>query len=216
MFDGLEYQGRTWDYFGFKLALDKRKGWYQLSIDEDRCIPSCLQKWPSKAWKDKAGLRHINIYFNNYESWAREHYTGLTEADRSLVKALLSTAPIVRELASKTEAHQEPESREIWDERIRRFIDYSENRSWKLEPEVEVIQTRPSSVTGMIAMMSMGEMGMMSMANETIVLANGIQASPKKWHQSLEEYLELASEPLEIWTLSGHEERGFLKCRMCS
>lgn len=168
-------------------------------------MPSCLEKWPSKAWKDKAGLRHVNIYFNNYESWAREQYTGLTDADRSLVKAMLSTAPIVRELAAKTEAHQEPESREIWDERIQRFIEYSETRSWKLEPEVEVVQTRPSSATDMVAMMSMGEMAMTSMAAGTVVLANGIQATPKNWHQSLEAHLELASEPLEAWTLSGHE-----------
>ena len=211
MFDGLEYQGRTWDYFGFKLALDKRKGWYQLSIDEDRCMPSCLEKWPSKAWKDKAGLRHVNIYFNNYESWAREQYAGLTDADRSLVKALLSTAPIVRELAAKTEAHQEPESREIWDERIERFIEYSESRSWKLESPVEVVQTQPSSAIDTGAMMSMGEMAMMSMAAEKVALANQVQVTPKNWHQSLEAHLELASEPLEAWTLSGHEGERILE-----
>ena len=127
------------------------------------------------------------------------------------MKVLLSTAPIVRDLASKTEAHQEPESREIWDERIKRFIQYSENRSWKLEPEVDVIQTQPSSAADAVAKVSMGEMTMTSMPTGTATLANGIQIAPKNWHQSLEEHLELASEPLEAWTLSGHEGERILE-----
>jgi hypothetical protein len=57
----------------------------------------------------------------------------------------------------------------------------------------------------MVAMMSMGEMAMMSMAAEKVALANQVQVTPKNWHQSLEAHLELASEPLEAWTLSGHE-----------
>ena len=205
MFDGLEYQGRRWDYFGFKFALDKRKGWYQLSVDEDRCVPSCFEKWPAKAWKDKAGVRHVNIYFNNYESWARDQYAGLTENDRNLIKALLSTAPIVRELALKTEAHREPESKEIWDERIARFVEYSESRSWKVEPQIEIVQTQPSSGTDAVSMMSMGGMSMMSMTSEKIALANEVRATTEEWAQSLEMHLELAAEPLEAWALSGHE-----------
>ena len=174
-------------------------------------MPSCLEKWPSKAWKDKAGLRHVSIFFNNYESWAREHYAGLTKNDRNLVKALLATAPIVRELASKTEAHREPESKKIWDERIQRFIGYSEKRSWRLEPEVEVIQTQLSSATDMVGMMSMGDMSMMSATTEKVAMANEIRATPKDWLEGLETHLELASEPLEAWALSGHEGERILE-----
>ena len=205
MLDGLEYQGRRWDYFGFKLALDERKRWYQLSIDEDRCEPSCLEKWPPTAWKDKSGLRHVNIYFNNYESWAREQYFGLTEKDRNLVKALLSTAPIIRDLVQQTKAHQEPDSKQVWDERMAKFVEYSESSNWKLEPPPGLVQTELSAKTDVTAMMSMGGMSTMSIGTERYANANVIRQTPAEWHQNLETYLVLASEPLESWTLSGHE-----------
>ena len=205
MFDGLGYRGQYWDYFGFELAVDTRKGWYQLTIHEDRCQPSCFEKWPAEVWKDKTGLRHLNVHLNNHESWAREQFDGLTKGDRELVKAILSTASVVRELARQTESHQEPGSKEIWDERILGFIDHAENASWRLDAKPSLVQSQLSSSVDINSISAIGQMSMMSLTSDTYDKVKQIQATPEDWHKSLETFLVLASEPIENWALSAYE-----------
>ena len=94
MFDGLEFNGRKWDYFGFSFAIDQNNRFnYLLSIKEQRCNPSCFKQWPSEAWEDKAGRRHVSVYLNNHEHWADEQYNGLGKED----SCLLYTSPSQRD-----------------------------------------------------------------------------------------------------------------------
>ena len=114
MFDGLSFKDRNWDYFGFKVVVDKKnKNSFQLVFDEDRCQPSCFTRWPSGAWTDKLGLRHSIVSFNNFEDWAQRQYSSLRTADKELVKAIISTMPRVREMVVNTQIHREPDSKDL-------------------------------------------------------------------------------------------------------
>lgn len=204
MFDGLEFGGRTWDYFGFSFAIDQHNRFnYLLSIKENRCNPACFKQWPSEAWKDKAERRHVSVYLNNHEHWADEQYNGLGKEDKDLVKALFSVLPQVADLVKQTEAHQEPGSKKIWIKRMAQFIDMADTSRWRLERQPKLVETDKAPS----ALIKESMMGMMSMSASGggYTLATAPRLTRDHWHMALEGQLTLAAEPLEAWGLSVNE-----------
>ena len=207
MFDGLSFKDRTWEYFGFKVVVDtKNKNNFQLVFDEDRCQPSCFTRWPSGAWRDKLGLRHSIVSFNNFEDWAQRQYSSLRTADKELVKAIISTMPRVREMVVNTQIHREPDSKKIWLERMDKFLKFASKNRWKLKNPLKLVERNVDAIDDSDTTPSMNSMmSGATMADEKYQLASGDAIMADEWHEKLETYLELASEPLERWMLSYYE-----------
>ena len=207
MFDGLSFKDRTWDYFGFKLVVDtKNNSHFQLVFDEDRCKPSCFTRWPSGAWTDKLGLRHSIVSFNNFEDWAQRQFSALRTIDKELVKAIISTMPRVREMVASTQIHREPDSKKIWLERMDKFLKFASNNRWRLKKSSKLVERNVGSIDDTNTTLIMDSMmSGLTIADEEYQLASGYAISAEKWHEKLETYLKLASEPLESWMLSYYE-----------
>jgi hypothetical protein len=207
MFDGLSFKGRTWDYFGFKVVVDtKNKNHFQLAFDEDRCKPSCFTHWPSGAWRDELGLRHSIVSFNNFEDWAQRQYSTLRKIDKELVKAIISTMPIVREMVANTQMHREVDSKEIWLERMDKFIKFASSNRWRSKSSSKLVERNVGNNDGSDTIQSMSPMmSGLTIADEEYQLSSGDTILADEWHDKLETYLKLASEPLESWMLSYYE-----------
>jgi hypothetical protein len=207
MFDGLSFKGRTWDYFGFKVVVDtKNKNHFQLAFDEDRCKPSCFTHWPSGAWRDELGLRHSIVSFNNFEDWAQRQYSTLRKIDKELVKAIISTMPIVREMVANTQMHREVDSKEIWLERMDKFIKFASSNRWRSKSSSKLVERNVGNNDGSDTIQSMSPMmSGLTIADEKYQLSSGDTILADEWHDKLETYLKLASEPLESWMLSYYE-----------
>ena len=207
MFDSLSFGGRNWDYFGFKFALDDR-GRFLVSVDEDRCAPSCFERWPMDAWKDKSGLRHVSIYLNNYENWSLKQYYQLKGADKELVKAIVALAPKAKDLILSYGRADAPDTQLVWTKRLDRFIEMGKQRRWQPDTPLVLRESVPQSRDGGAGnMMRMSNMmsGGNRIESEAFALATGVLPSASEWHQALETHLSLASEPLEAWMLSVQE-----------
>ena len=208
MFDGLKFKNKHWNYFGFKLSLDTKQGrnWFSVEINEDRCAPSCFQKWPISAWTDKSRMRSVNVFFNNYENWALESFAFLPGGDQELVKAIVSIIPKVKNLVSETNAHKEIGSREIWLKRMDKFIDYSKASRWRTEKPLELVElnSQNSGAGDMMSSIGMMMAGSVPKQGSYSLFPKAVK-SQKRWHELLENNLALASEPLESWMLSIYE-----------
>ena len=207
MFDGLSFKDRDWDYFGFKVVLDtKNRNHFHLSFDEDRCKPSCFVRWPFKAWKDKLGLRHSLVSFNKFEDWALRQYSDLKKVDKELVKSIISTMPKIRKLVANTLAHREPDSKKIWLERMNEFERFAKMKRWKPNITYGLFERyftnldQTKITTDLQSMMSNK-----TLEDKKYIIASGKALLVDEWHEKLETYLTLASEPLESWMLSHYE-----------
>ncbi|HSG03633.1 MAG TPA: DUF1800 family protein [Marinobacterium sp.] len=200
MFDGLSFEGREWDYFGFKFVRNDR-GRYEIAVDEDRCKPSCFTKWPRDAWRDKAGLRHVSIGAHNYDEWSRKQYRQLSAEDKRLVKALFATAPRVLDKIKASPRHNEPGSLETWRERLEVFVDASDSGTWRPETAVQLIELNSGQQGGAMAMAMMGGMSM-SDGSGTYPLAGGKLESQSQWQQLVQSQPKLSQMPLEQWMVS--------------
>ena len=49
-------------------------------------------KVANKAWRDKAGIPHVNVPYSSGDNWAYDQYNGLSKQDKRLVKALMGAA----------------------------------------------------------------------------------------------------------------------------
>ena len=207
MFDGLSFKDRTWDYFGFKVVVDaKNKNHFHLAFDEDRCKPSCFTRWPSGAWKDKLGLRHSVVSFNNFEDWAQRQYSALRKIDKELVRAIISIMPRVRELVANTQLHGEPNSKKIWLERMGKFMKFASHNRWRSNNSTKLVERNVGVIDNSYATPSMNSMmSGLTIAHEKYQLASGDNIFSDEWHEKLETYLKLAAEPLESWMLSYYE-----------
>ena len=207
MFDGLSFKDRTWDYFGFKVVVDtKNKNHLQLAFDEDRCNPSCFTRWPSGAWRDKLGLRHSIVSFNNFENWAQRQYSTLRTIDKELVKAIISTMPRVREMVANTQIHREPDSKKIWLDRMEKFLKFASSDRWRSKKSLKLVERNVGNINDFDTAPRMNAMmSGIAIADEEYQLASGYSISADEWHEKLETYLKLASEPLESWMLSYYE-----------
>ena len=207
MFDGLTFKDRTWDYFGFKVVVDKKnREHFHIAFDEDRCKPSCFTRWPTGAWKDKLGLRHSIVSFNNFEDWARRQYSTLKTVDKELVKSIISTMPRIREMIDNTQIHREPDSEKIWLERMDKFLKFASNSRWKSKNSFNLVERRPGDIDETEMSSSMNSMmSGIKLSDEGYQLASGDAMLADEWHEKLETYLKLASEPLESWMLSYYE-----------
>ena len=208
MFDGLKFKNRRWDYFGFKLILDTKEGrnWYSVGIEQDRCFPSCFQRWPISAWTDKSGKKGVNVFFNNHKEWALEQFAFLSREDKNLVKAIISIIPKVKELVLKTKSHRENDSRKVWLKRMATFIDYSKGYQWRNEKPFELVELNPNreNTGAMEPSIGMRRTGSMSDQVSYTIFPEVVE-SKKHWHHLHEKNLKLASEPLESWMLSIYE-----------
>ncbi|NVK02174.1 MAG: hypothetical protein HWE12_11575, partial [Oceanospirillaceae bacterium] len=200
MFDGLSFEGREWDYFGFKFAKDER-GHYMISVDEERCQPACFSKWPRDAWKDKSGLRHVAIFARNYEEWSRKQYLQLSSEDKRLVKALFSTAPAVLEKIEQSPRHREPGSLETWSERLRFFANTADSSTWRPDTPVRLVELNAGQSANAMAMEMMGSMGMGS-GTSIYPLAGGKLNSKEDWLMLVAKQPALSQMPLEQWMVS--------------
>ena len=207
MFDGLSFKDRDWDYFGFKVVLDTKNGnHFHLSFDEDRCKPSCFVRWPSGVWKDKLGLRHSVVSFNKFEDWALRQYSGLKKVDKELVKSIISTIPKIRKLVANTLTHREPDSKKIWLERMNEFERFAKMKRWKPNITDKLFERNFTNLdqtkitTDLQSMMSNT-----TLEDQKYNIASGKALSVDEWHEKLETYLTLASEPLESWMLTHYE-----------
>ena len=207
MFDELSFKDRTWDYFGFKVVVDtKNRQHFQIVFDEDRCKPSCFIRWPTGAWRDKLGLRHSIVSFNNFEDWAQRQYSTLKSADKELVKSIISTMPKVRGMIANTQIHREPGSQKIWLKRMDKFLKFASNTRWKAKNPFKLVERDVGGVGEPDTSLSMSSMMTgVTIANEEYHLASGNAMGADDWHEKLETYLKLASEPLESWMLSYYE-----------
>lgn len=200
MFDGLSFEGREWDYFGFKFAKDER-GHYMISVDEERCQPACFSKWPRDAWKDKSGLRHVAIFARNYEEWSRKQYLQLSSEDKRLVKALFSTAPAVLEKIQQSPRHREPGSLETWSERLRFFANTADSSTWRPDTPVRLVELNAGQSANAMATAMMGSMGMGS-GTSIYPLAGGKLNSKEDWLMLVAKQPALSQMPLEQWMVS--------------
>ena len=207
MFDGLSFEERTWDYFGFKLVVDtKNRHHFQIVFDEDRCKPSCFSRWPTGAWTDKLGIKHSIVSFNNFEDWAQRQYSTLESADKELVKSIISSMPKVREMIANTQIHREPDSQKIWLKRMDKFLKFASNSRWRAKNPFKLVERDVGGVDEPDTALSMSSMmSGVTIANEEYHLASGNPMVADEWHEKLETYLKLASEPLESWMLSYYE-----------
>jgi hypothetical protein len=184
----------------------KNNSHFQLVFDEDRCKPSCFTRWPSGAWTDKLGLRHSIVSFNNFEDWAQRQFSALRTIDKELVKAIISTMPRVREMVASTQIHREPDSKKIWLERMDKFLKFASNNRWRLKKSSKLVERNVGSIDDTNTTLIMDSMmSGLTIADEKYQLASGYAISAEKWHEKLETYLKLASEPLESWMLSYYE-----------
>jgi len=200
MFDGLSFEGREWEYFGFKFIRNDR-GQYEIGVDEDRCKPSCFKKWPREAWKDKAGLRHVSIGARNYQEWSRKQYYQLSSEDKRLIKALFATAPKVLDKIRVSPRHNEPGSLETWTERMEFFVKAGDSSLWRLDSPVRVVELNAGQAGNAMAMAMMGGMDM-SDANGIYPVAGGKLRSPIEWKQLVQSQPDLSQIPLEQWMVS--------------
>lgn len=207
MFDGLSFKDRTWDYFGFKVVVDtKNRHHFQLAFDEDRCKPSCFIRWPAGAWRDKLGLRHSIVSFNNFEDWARGQYLTLKAVDKELVKSIISTLPRVKEMIANTQIHREPDSEKVWLERMDKFLEFASRSRWKTKNSFELVERNVGEMDESDTSRNMNSMmSGVTLTDEEYKLASGDAMLADEWHEKLETYLKLASEPLESWMLSYYE-----------
>jgi uncharacterized protein (DUF1800 family) len=207
MFDGLSFKERDWDYFGFKVVLDTKNGnHFHLAFDEDRCKPSCFVRWPSGVWKDKLGLRHSVVSFNKFEDWALRQYSGLKKVDKELIKSIISTMPKIRKLVANTLSHREPDSKKIWLERMNEFERFAKMKRWKPNIADRLFEknfTNPDQTKIKTDLQSM--MSNTTLEDKKYIIASGKALLVDEWHEKLETYLKLASEPLESWMLSHYE-----------
>lgn len=200
MFDGLSFEEREWDYYGFKFAKDDR-GRYLISIDEERCRPSCFATWPREAWRDKAGLRHVSVYARNYDEWSRKQYFQLSSKDKRLVKALFATAPAVLEKVKQSPRHREPGSLETWTERLTFFANTSDSSSWRPESPMRLVELDSGQSGNAMAMAMMGSMGM-GEESANYKVAGGELSSPQAWLELVQSQPALSQIPLEKWLVS--------------
>lgn len=200
MFDGLSFEGREWDYFGFKFAKDER-GHYMISVDEERCQPACFNKWPRDAWKDKSGLRHVAIFARNYEEWSRKQYFQLSSEDKRLVKALFSTAPQVLDKIKLSPRHREPGSLETWSERLTFFSNTADSSTWRPDEPIRLVELNAGQNANAMAMAMMGSMGM-EVGASSYPLAGGKLNSEDEWQALLRTQPALSQLSLEQWIVS--------------
>lgn len=206
MFDGLSFEGREWEYFGFKFARNER-GYYEIGVDESRCKPSCFTKWPRDSWKDKAGLRHVSVGARNYQDWSRKQYYQLSSEDKRLIKALFATAPNVLEKIILSPRHKEPGSLETWSERMKFFVKTGESSLWRLDKPVRVVELNVGK-KGNAMMAMMGGMDM-SIGNGVYQLAGGKLSSPLDWQKLVQSQPELSQISLEQWMVSINDGERF-------
>ena len=154
--DGLEFEGREWEVFSFKLGIDDR-GEYRISIKGNRCVPDCFDRWPAKAWRDKAGIPTVSVPYNGSQSWSYDHYQGLSKANRRLVKALMSTASQIS-LDSRT-FERNPDRKAFWAEQRDKFAQYADQRRWRLseQPLLNLIASQESMMMSMMGMQMAGQ-----------------------------------------------------------
>ena len=207
MFDNLSLGSRKWDYFGFKFAIDER-GRYMVSFDEDRCAPSCFERWPIDAWKDKSGLRHVSVHLNNYEDWSLKQYYQLKDVDKELIKSILALAPKARDLILNYGRPDAEDTKSVWSKRLERFVEMSKQRRWQPDAPLvlreSLIKSRDVNGGNLMSMANMMNGGSL-LESETFALSTDVMPSVSEWHKALEKYLILASEPLETWMLSVQE-----------
>ncbi|MGB0957263.1 MAG: DUF1800 family protein [Litorivicinus sp.] len=172
MFDGLEFQGREWDFFGFQYEISDQ-GERQLRLSARDCIPDCLVRWPSTAWKDKAGVPSISVPFRAMNEWSMKHYSGLGRDDRELVKALIALAPLTPSLLNRPREDRYPERTTFWLSELDTFAKQSQARRWRRDQD-PVLQEL-GSATDADGGMAMGSM--MAAASEPYVPATGLKSS---------------------------------------
>lgn len=170
--DGLEFEGREWEIFSFKYAIDDR-GTYKIDFTGDECIPDCFTRWPAKAWRDEVGRPHVNVPYSSADQWAYDQYNGLTKDDKRLVKALMG-AIVDLPLTSRT-FERDPAVLAFWTETQAKFIEKSQSRRWRLSPQPKV---RVLGDARQMAMMSMG--GMMNSMQMDYQVAAG-EVSIQQW-----------------------------------
>jgi uncharacterized protein (DUF1800 family) len=207
MFDNLTFMDRNWDYFGFKVVVDTERGnHFHIVFDEDRCLPSCFMRWPSGAWKDKLGLRHSIVSFNSADDWATKQYFGLKKADKEFVKSIISLMPRITELVANTLSHREPDSKNIWMERMGEFQRFANMKRWTPKNEYRLVENNLSKSGATLNMNNMQSMmAPIALDDTKYTLGSGKAITFDEWHTQLETFLTLASEPLESWMLSHYE-----------
>ncbi|QGG79057.1 DUF1800 family protein [Litorivicinus lipolyticus] len=142
MFDGLEFEGREWAFFGFEYSISER-GERQLQITGRDCIPECFERWPTKAWRDKAGVPSVSVPLRGLHQWSMEHYDGLSKADRALVKALIGLAPQAEQLLKRPREDRYPERTTFWLAELATFAEYANDRRWKTGDAVALVELSP-------------------------------------------------------------------------
>ncbi len=206
-FDTLRYQGRSWDYLGVSIAID-RDGRYQLQFQEDLCEPSCLTRWPIDGYRDEAGIRHSSVYLRPYEDWMRRQYTALSSEDKQLAKAILDTLPEVERRSGGSRIHRSEAARAFWAKHLRTFVTMTSSGQWQPEFPTELVEL-DAATSDQMASMSMNNsrgnnmgMGGMGMSAGSYSVATGTVTDETAWLDALEAHLALAAEPLEAWGLS--------------
>ena len=198
MFDGLSFEGREWDFFGFSLSKDK-KGRYRINFNERRCSPSCFSTWPFKAWKDKAGVKHVSVPLNAYDNWSYEQYRGLKSDDKRLVKALFTLVGDVEKKVIGSPIHREPDSEAIWLERLQKFKKAANSRRFRSDKTIDLIEVRSGDSVNMMAMSMM--QGAMD-NTEHYVFPSGSLPSVTRWMDQVSNYPLLMADGMQGWMLS--------------
>ena len=189
VFDGLEFEGRQWDVFSFQYQISEQ-GRYEVSFNGRDCVPDCFSKWPNKAWRDKAGIPHVNVPYSSGDNWAYDQYNGLSKQDKRLVKALMGAAKSLK-LTSRTFT-QHPDRLEFWSKELQAFIKKGDSRRWRLDPQPAVTVLGD---TRQEMMMSMG--GMMGADTLNYQPPSGL-VSVQQWQESADELGSLSDWALPV------------------
>ena len=189
VFDGLEFEGRQWDVFSFQYQISEQ-GRYEVSFNGRDCVPDCFSKWPNKAWRDKAGIPHVNVPYSSGDNWAYDQYNGLSKQDKRLVRALMGAAKSLK-LTSRTFT-QHPDRLEFWSKELQAFIKKGDSRRWRLDPQPAVTVLGD---TRQEMMMSMG--GMMGADTLNYQPPSGL-VSVQQWQESADELGSLSDWALPV------------------
>ena len=184
MFDGLQFDGRRWDYFGVAYHQDQN-GQYRVTLRQDRCQPDCLEVWPVDL-KRKKITNEVRFYVQP-RSFEQFQYQALNARDQALIAALLGQFPEVMARVTASHRHRDESDVAQWSARMKPYVELVEAGHWGASPGLVETKRAGASSASMQAQAPVDTVRSAEDADswERAVKTMGVQNDLSTWLHSL-------------------------------